>query len=201
MKTVGFLLYEGCFHPDIVLARTPLLAANHLVGEEFFSIINLAEKSNVLTSATPPNYRFSKKLDVYEACSPLDACPKLNVLIVPGGDDQEAIKSPNLREFISSIYPGLDYLVTLCGGSYILGVSCPELIVGHTLTSHHKRVEQIEKEGLFSGTEWVVDPLVVSGKIVSTGNVYHSAKASLYLLHQYLGESITSLVKKDLGLS
>jgi len=201
MKTIGFLLYEGCFHPDIVLARTPLLTANNLVRQELFSIVNLAERTEVLTSATSPDYPFSKKLEVYESCCTLDTCPPLNVLVIPGGDDHQVIKSPKIRDFIYSTFPRLDYLVTLCGGSYILASSCPEVIVGHTLTSHHKRVEQIEKEGLFSETEWVIDSLVVSGKLVSTGNVYHSAKASLFLLHQYLGENMVSWVKKDLGLS
>jgi len=96
-------------------------------------------------------------------------CPRLDVLMVPGGPGQQALmEDAEALEFLRGQAAGAKYVTSVCTGSLVLGAA--GLLVGKRATSHWAAVDHLELLGAIPVREHVViDGNIVTGAGVTSG--------------------------------
>ncbi|MTI86162.1 MAG: DJ-1/PfpI family protein [Firmicutes bacterium] len=120
----------------------------------------------------------------------IENCPYLNVLVVPGGQGRkEAMTNKRILDFITTRYNQLDYLVSVCTGSLIIGAT--GLLKGKQATTYHSAFNELIELGgaVVENAKVVQDGKIITGAGVSTG-----IDVGLYLLNQLFNKSLAQQV-------
>jgi len=165
---VAILLYNGA---EIIDFAGPWEA----FGTAGFLVHTVAEKREPLTMVfgqkVMPDYTFEDS-------------PKADVLLVPGGGYNGAIKNDRLIEWIKSKSKEVRYVMSVCTGAFILGKA--GLLDGQTATCTHGMVEDLLT---FPNTKVVYDARYIeSGKIITTAGLSSGIDGALYLVSRMQGK-------------
>lgn len=119
----------------------------------------------------------------------IDNCPKLDVLIVPGGQGRKMI-TENIKflSFIKKRYDELKYLSSVCTGSLILGAT--GLLKNISATTYHTAFEELSEMGVIVKNSKVVQ----DGKIITGAGVSSGIDVGLYLLSKLFDEATAQQV-------
>lgn len=120
--------------------------------------------------------------------STFDACPDLDVLVVPGGwGSRREMKNDAMLSFVVSRAARVDTLASVCTGSLILGSA--GLLDGLRATTHWRSLGLMRE--LFPGV--VVDReshVVVQGKIITSAGISAGIDMALHVVARYCGETV-----------
>lgn len=168
---VGVLLYPAYETLDVF---GPIELFSFL---QEFEVVTVAEKSGVVTNAqgvrTEVDYSFAD-------------CPKLNILLVPGGmGTLNELKNEKLLQFIRDRHAESDITASVCSGSALLAKA--GVLDGHKATSNKLYFDlaqmQSEKVEWIKKARWVDD-----GKVVTSSGVSAGMDMTLHLIGRLYGE-------------
>lgn len=118
----------------------------------------------------------------------LDDCPKLDVLVVPGGYGTRAlIKRPDILEWISTRASEAEVALSVCTGSIVFAYA--RLLGGLPATTHHSAMERLaeaDKTIDVREDERVID----TGRIITSGGISAGIDASLHLVARLLDPEV-----------
>lgn len=122
-----------------------------------------------------------------------DDSPELDVLIVPGG---LGTRSPNMNrtlEFISSTYPKVQYLITICTGSTL--VAQTGILDGRRATTNKASWHSVIGKG--PNTTWVPEARwVVDGNIWTSSGISAGIDATLAFVAQLYGKDNATVISE-----
>ncbi|MDP4147080.1 MAG: DJ-1/PfpI family protein [Bacillota bacterium] len=114
----------------------------------------------------------------------IDNCPKLDVLVVPGGKGRlAAMKNNKILDFIKNRYTELKYLASVCTGSLIIGAA--GLLKDKSATTYHTAFDELVELGAIVKKSKVVQ----DGKIITGAGVSSGIDVGLYLLSKLFDEA------------
>ena len=153
--------------------------ANTEHGENIFNVYTIAEKNGVISA--------SNGLKVIPDYS-LDDCPPPDILIIPGGIGRKIeMNNPVLLNRIKGKFNSLEFLLSVCTGSFIVGKT--GLLDGLEATTHHYSNDEFEKTfpniKLIKNTKWVDN-----GKIITAAGVSSGINMSLHVVGKLFGEEL-----------
>ena len=172
---VGFLAFDGVTQLDLtgplqVLSRTPN-SQMHVV----------ALTATVTTDV--PGF-------VLQTTQLLDACPPLDVLVVPGGYGVDnAIRSERLLAFVRTQAESARHVCSVCTGAFILGAA--GLLKGRRSTTHWAYRHLLPLVGAIP----VAERVVRDGKFFSGGGVTAGIDFGLTLLEELAGREYAASVQ------
>ncbi|MGA8620690.1 MAG: DJ-1/PfpI family protein [Candidatus Sulfotelmatobacter sp.] len=113
----------------------------------------------------------------------LAECPKLDLLVIPGGHGQEALMDDEeVLSFVRSQSRGVKYVFSVCTGALICGAA--GLLKGVKATTHWSAVHLLEYYGAIPTDARVV----VDGKIISAAGVTAGLDGALVIASLLRGE-------------
>jgi cyclohexyl-isocyanide hydratase len=114
-----------------------------------------------------------------------DEAPQLDVLLVPGGQGQEALMNDEtVLSFIRRQAAGARYVFPVCTGSLICGAA--GLLQGKRATTHWTAMDVLPLYGAIASDERVV----IDGQFVSAGGVTAGIDGSLIVVSLLRGETV-----------
>ncbi len=119
-----------------------------------------------------------------------DDAPQLDVLLVPGGQGQQAfMEDEALLSFIRRQAAGARYVFSVCTGALLCGAA--GLLHGRRVTTHWTAMEALPFYGATPSDERVV----VDGKFVSAGGVTSGIDGSLIMVSLLRGDTVAQEVQ------
>ncbi|KAK7032423.1 hypothetical protein VNI00_013171 [Paramarasmius palmivorus] len=151
----------------------------HLISDSLDPVTTKSEAMNV------PNSNFSESVVPTHTFD--NPPPKIDVLFVPGGVGTRA-PAPALDRhiaFIKETYPSLQYLISVCTGSWLLAKA--GVLDGKNATSNKRA--WAGREGLGNGTQWIAHARwIVDGNIWTTSGVSAGMDGTLAWMAEVYGE-------------
>jgi cyclohexyl-isocyanide hydratase len=115
----------------------------------------------------------------------IDEAPQLDVLLVPGGQGQEALMHDEaVLSFIRQQAAGARYVFSVCTGALLCGAA--GLLQGKRATTHWTAMEVLPYFGAIPSDERVV----IDGKLISAGGVTSGIDGSLVVVSLLRGETV-----------
>jgi transcriptional regulator GlxA family with amidase domain len=116
------------------------------------------------------------------------SCPKLNMLLVPGGHGIRALMHrPEYLNWLKKMASQVDRLASVGAGSLLLGEA--GLLIGKTATTHFHSVDFFRER--FPSTSLLPElPMVVDGNISTANSIRAGMDMALYLVAQTYGQAI-----------
>ena len=115
----------------------------------------------------------------------IDEAPQLDVLLVPGGQGQEALMHDEaVLSFIRQQAAGARYVFSVCTGALLCGAA--GLLQGKRATTHWTAMEVLPYFGAIPSHERVV----IDGKLISAGGVTSGIDGSLVVVSLLRGETV-----------
>src|SRR5262245_53474688 len=174
-RVIAILLFDGVEVLDFAGPYEVFAAARDESGERYTEVFTIAER---------PEVKCLGGLRVI-ADATFDACPDLDVLIVPGGpgareqsEDQRAI-----FKFIQSQKGNAKLIASVCTGSFLLARS--GLLNGRRATTHSNRIEMFTNE--FPAVKVEKEKIIDEGDVITAGGVSSGIDLALYLLEHWFG--------------
>jgi transcriptional regulator GlxA family with amidase domain len=172
----GILIFDGVEVLDFAGPYEVLSGARRATGETYFETLTVGPKSEVAC--------FGGLKVLPDAL--LDACPPLDLLIVPGGPGARE-KLPEdqrpLLDFILRRGREVDVLASVCTGSFLLGRA--GLLDGKRATTHSLRLDLFRDE--FPAVAAEEAKIVDLGRVVTAGGVSSGIDLALHLLERWFG--------------
>ncbi len=179
----GILVFEGVEELDFVGPW------------EVLSYVNKIERDSLdLMTVSPaaPVRAYNGLMFLPDAT--LGDCPRLDILIVPGGKGRlEQMSCEPTLEFIRSAYPELQYLCSVCTGSFLLAEA--GLLSGRSVTTHHGAFGEMEE---YPDITLVRERIVRDGNIVSAAGVAAGIDLGFYLVEEIFGSKVAKAVGKGM---
>ncbi|TFK22245.1 DJ-1/PfpI family protein [Coprinopsis marcescibilis] len=167
----GLILYNGFQALDVF---GPIDALNVLSLAYPIKLHIIAKSLDPVSTKTPqgfehPGSAFSQSIVPTHT---FDNAPKLDVLIIPGGlGNRPPEDVGSLLEYIRRVYPTVQYVITVCTGSYLL--ACTGILDGRTATTNKagfRRVaEACPNVNWVGKARWVADGNIWTSSGVSAG--------------------------------
>ncbi len=183
----GIMLFDDVEVLDFAGPYEVLVAARPSENNAYFDVVTVAERLDVTCWG-------GLKVTVDHT---FETCPKLDVLIVPGGPGARE-KLPDLQKapisFLHARRPELDALASVCTGAFLLGRA--GLLDGQRATTHTRRIDLFRSE--FPQVEVVQEKVVDLGSLLTAGGVSSGIDLALYLLERYFGPEARSNEAKRL---
>lgn len=165
---VGIVLFDGVQIIDFA-------APYEVFGTAGFGVVTISADGGPVTTAMG--------LKVTPDHSLADA-PGFDLLVVPGGNVQEAMRDPKLLEYLRQ-QDAQRRVMSVCTGAHILASA--GLLDGRKATTFHGAFDnfgsQFPKVELVRDQRWVD-----SGRVVTSAGLSSGIDASLYLVAQFHGE-------------
>jgi len=117
----------------------------------------------------------------------LNTCPKLDILIVPGGPgSREEMHNETITKWISEVSNEIEILLSVCTGALILAKT--NLLDGLKVTTNRSAINELRE--IVPDTTEIVEEVryVDNGQIVLSAGVSAGMDAALYVLGKLLGE-------------
>ena len=180
-KTVGILLFNEV---EVLDFAGPY---------EVFSIATARDKKNKLfcvrtVAETKKTISARNGLQVTPDYDFLD-CPKLDILIIPGGYGAEEIEIHNkkLLTWIKERAADASIVASICTGAFLLAEA--GLLNGKQATTHWMDIDRLEREYPDVSVQRNVK-YVDQGSILTAGGISAGINLSFYLLKKLYGDSI-----------
>jgi transcriptional regulator GlxA family with amidase domain len=159
-KTVGVLLFEGF---ELLDVYGPLEAWGMLAGAGNWRIVATAEKAGPVASAQGPRG---------VADHALAECPKLDVILVPGGmGTRSGVKNDTLLDWLRRRAAEAEVVTSVCTGSSLLARA--GLLDGRRATSNKASFAWVQTQGpnvrWVKEARWVEDAPFFTSSGVSAG--------------------------------
>jgi transcriptional regulator GlxA family with amidase domain len=159
-KTVGVLLFEGF---ELLDVYGPLEAWGMLAAAGKWRIVSTAEKAGPVASAQGPRG---------VADHALTECPKLDVILVPGGmGTRSGVKNDTLLDWLRRRAAEAEVVTSVCTGSSLLARA--GLLDGRRATSNKASFGWVQTQGpnvrWVKEARWVEDGPIFTSSGVSAG--------------------------------
>ena len=120
----------------------------------------------------------------------LATAPQLDVLLVPGGQGQEAMMADEVvLAFIRQQAAGATYIFSVCTGALLCGAV--GLLQGKRATTHWTALDALPYYGATASTERVV----VDGQLITTGGVTGGIDGSLVVAALLRGDTVAQEIQ------
>jgi putative intracellular protease/amidase/YHS domain-containing protein len=178
-KTVAILLYEGVELLDVAGPGEVFSGAGHP-----FKVITVAADAKLITSQDfleiKPNHSFAD-------------CPKVDFLVVPGGNTLKAIKDPRVIKWVRKASADAEVTLSVCTGAFILAEA--GVLDGKKATTHWGAVEEL-KTKYPKVTVCPDKRFVDNGKVVTAAGVAAGIDGALHVVEKVLGKDRADKVSK-----
>lgn len=172
----GILLFDDVEVLDFAGPYEVLVAARPSEANPYFDVVTVAELLDLTCWGglkVTADHTFA-------------TCPKLDILVVPGGPGAR-LNLPDLQrapiEFIRQRRGELDALASVCTGSFVLGRA--GMLDGVRATTHTLRIDLFRGE--FPAIDVVHEKIVDLGSIITAGGVSSGIDLALHLLERCFG--------------
>jgi cyclohexyl-isocyanide hydratase len=120
----------------------------------------------------------------------LAACPKLDVICVPGGPGQVALmKDTEILEFLRKQAESSRFVTSVCTGSLVLGAA--GLLRGYRATCHWLSLDQLT----LLGATPIAERIVMDGNRITGGGVTSGIDFALFVAAQLFGEDVAKEIQ------
>ncbi len=120
----------------------------------------------------------------------LAACPKLDVICVPGGPGQVALmQDAEVLEFLRKQAETSRFVTSVCTGSLVLGAA--GLLRGYRATCHWLSLDQLA----LLGATPIAERIVVDGNRITGGGVTSGIDFALFVAAQLFGEDVAKEIQ------
>jgi len=173
-RVVGALLYEGF---ELLDTFGPLEAWGMLSYDGEWRIVTTAEQSGPVKSAQGPR--------AYADCALVD-CPKLDVILVPGGiGTRKEIRNQLLLAWLRERAAEAQLVTSVCTGSALLARA--GLLDARKATTNKAAFAWVEEQG--PGVTWVKEARwVEDGKFVTSSGVAAGIDMTLAVIAKLAGQ-------------
>lgn len=114
--------------------------------------------------------------------------PDADILLIPGGYGTRAmLRKPYLIEWVRQQYEKVEYLLSVCTGSLVLGKA--GLLDGLRATTHHDNLSDLRALAP-AATVIATDRYIDNGKIILSGGVSAGIDMSLYVVRKLFGDAV-----------
>ena len=187
MWKIGILLFPGVEELDFVGPFEVLSYVNKIIPNSV-QVSLVAESAGELRAFN--GLRILPDMTV-------DACPDLDVLVVPGGKGRlAAMKNTNLRQFILRQEAQARFIASVCTGAFLLAEA--GLLTGRKATTYHECLDELAR---YDGVEVVAAKVVPAGRIVTAGGVSSGLELGFYLLRELFDADTARLVARKIEYS
>src|SRR5260221_6548393 len=120
----------------------------------------------------------------------LAACPKLDIICVPGGPGQVALtQEAELLEFRRKQAETSRFVTSVCTGSLVLGAA--GLLRGYRATCHWLSLDQLA----LLGATPIAERIVMDGNRITGGGVTSGIDFALFVAAQLFGEGVAQEIQ------
>jgi putative intracellular protease/amidase/YHS domain-containing protein len=172
-KTVAVFVHDGVELLDFAGPGEVFAAAE---SGRAFKVVTVAADPRPVTSQG-----FLKVIPTYSFAD----CPKADVLVLPGGATDEALKDPRLVGWVKKAAGEAEVTLSVCTGAFILAKA--GLLDGKAATTHWGAIAELRKEypkvTVHADRRWVDN-----GKVVTAAGVSAGIDASLHVVERLLGK-------------
>jgi len=120
----------------------------------------------------------------------LAACPKLDVICVPGGPGQVALmQDAEVLEFLRKQAKTSRFVTSVCTGSLVLGAA--GLLRGYRATCHWLSLDQLA----LLGATPIAERIVMDGNRITGGGVTSGIDFALFVAAQLFGEDVAKEIQ------
>jgi len=117
-----------------------------------------------------------------------DSCPKLDILVVPGGwGTRKELKNPAMLNWLRICASEVETLTSVCTGSMLLGFA--GLLNGRHATTHWRSLDWM-RESFPSVTVEYDKHVVEDGRIFTSAGISAGIDMALKVVERYCGEEI-----------
>ncbi len=125
-----------------------------------------------------------------------DTCPKLDILIVPGGiGTRKLMYDENILSFVKQKAKEVELLSSVCTGSLILANA--QLLNGFEATTHWKSLQRFEDEFKDVNVNWNKH-FVEDGNIITSAGISAGIDMALHIVKRYFGERVSRNTAKHM---
>ncbi|AZS15494.1 DJ-1/PfpI family protein [Paenibacillus lutimineralis] len=191
-KKVGILLYDfvdalDFTGPAEVLSLTAnnkveqamILYRKHLLPTQPFDVCTITETGKQIKTHT--GIKVEPDFSIMN-------CPKLDILIIPGGPlraVQSVIKNKKIQDWIIK-HKSIEFICSVCTGALILGET--GLLDGKQATTHHLALKILKEK--YPNIQVVSDSKVIhDSNLITSGGVSSGINLALYLVEKIMGKS------------
>ena len=180
-RTIGILIFDNAEELDFVGPYEVFTMSNEMYGHT-----NVKQRDKVvLISETGATVTCAKGMRGEAHCSIADA-PKLDVLLIPGGQGtrKEVLNKP-LLDWVAKVSATCEWVTSVCTGSMILTAAGPAK--GKRVTTHWAFIDTLRERNEASE---VLDKVryVRDGNVVTSAGVSAGIDMALWLTGQMHGE-------------
>jgi len=189
MGKIGILIFDDAEELDFVGPYEVFTMTNevfHRAGEERpHEVLLVAEREQPV--------RCAKGMRVIPHAT-LSQCPKLDVLLVPGGQGtRREVENENLLAWIGDVAAGATWVTSVCTGALLLGAAGPAR--GKRVTTHWGFVDSLRTRGqvgeVLEHVRYVRD-----GNVVTAAGVSAGIDMALWLVGQLHGAAVARKVQR-----
>ncbi len=120
----------------------------------------------------------------------LAACPKLDIICVPGGPGQVALmQDAEILEFLRKQAETSRFVTSVCTGSLVLGAA--GLLRGYRATCHWLSLDQLA----LLGATPIAERIVMDGNRITGGGVTSGIDFALFVAAQLFGEDVAKEIQ------
>ncbi|NLX84194.1 MAG: DJ-1/PfpI family protein [Synergistaceae bacterium] len=181
MKNVGIYLFNKVELLDFAGPYEVFSATAVLNEPELFKVFTISEDGGAIKSYNGliviPDYSF-------------DNHPKIDILVVPGGEGtKNEIKKKKVMEWVSKTHGTAEIMATVCSGARIPAVL--GLLDGLEATTHHLVIDDV-KELAPNVTIDHTKRFIDNGKMMTSGGISAGIDLALHIVKKLYGEEIAN---------
>lgn len=191
-KRVGIVLFENIEVLDFcgpfeVFSVTRLNEERRQDEPSPFEVLLVAEKNDPIRTSggmkVIPDHTF-------------ESCPKLNILVVPGGwGTRKELKNPAMLNWLRIRAAEVETLTSVCTGSMLLGFA--GILDGRHATTHWRSLDWMRESFPLVTVEY--DKHVVEdGRIFTSAGISAGIDMALKVVARYCGEAIARATAKQM---
>lgn len=119
----------------------------------------------------------------------LDQVPRPDILLIPGGDPTEVMKSEKILNWIREAHKTTKLTTSVCTGSLVLGAA--GLLKNLKATTHWATAEYLKN----FGAEYVAARYVEQGKIITAAGVSAGIDMALFVAEKLHGKAVAEMLQ------